>query len=445
MILVVLIRGGTKVKMAAPHLSGYQCEFVDSVEDYECPLCLHVTREPSLTSCCGQHFCQTCINRILTDQKPCPLCKASGFTVFFDKKQKRRVVSLKVVCSEKASGCDWVGSLGDLDSHVSVANGDCQFVSVNCSNNCVEIVYRKLLATHLANDCLKRPYSCKYCQLKSTYEEIHDKHTPVCTKYPVPCPNKCQTDSLERGQLQQHIRECPLQEIDCELKELGCNVKVPRKDISKHMENIQSHFRLMTAHALKTNEQVRSLQQQATGLQQQQATTLKKLTDTEDKLLTTQRQLEESKRENHDLKDRVERIETKTTSVQFTFNGYSEYKGKGKTWTEGPEFYTSPTRYRMKVNLYFGMSTTIYIKLTNLPSEHNDRLQWPMKCTMTVTMFNQAGDHDHYVHTRDSDVEKGKYNYAMAIVYNKIDNSPRGVQYLRNDSLKFRVDVRLRD
>ena len=360
-----------------------------------------------------------------------------------DKKQKRRVVSLKVVCTKKAAGCDWVGSLGDLDSHVSVANGDCQFVSVNCSNNCGEAVQRKLLATHLANDCLKRPYSCKYCQLKSTYEEIRDKHTPVCTKYPVPCPNKCQTASLERGQLQQHIRECPLQEIDCELKELGCNVKVPRKDIPNHMESIQSHFRLMTTHALKTNEQVRSLQQQATSLQQQQATTLKKLTDTEDKLLITQRQLEEKDREIHDLKDRVETIETRTTSVQFTFKGYSEYKGKRKRWTEGPEFYTYPTRYRMKVKMYFSALHRTDIELTNLASEHDDRLQWPMRCTMTVTMFNQAGDHDHYVQTWDLDVRKGKY-FTRSLYYS-IDNPPRSVQYLKNDSLKFRVDVRLRE
>ena len=172
--------------MAAPHLSGYQCEFVDSVEEYECPLCLHVTREPSLTSCCGQHFCQACINRILTDQKPCPFCKEPGFTVLLNKHQKRRVLSLKVVCSKKAAGCDWVGSLGDLDSHVSVANSNCQFVSVNCSNNCGETVQRKLLAIHLANNCLKRPYSCEYCQLKSTYEEIRDKHTHTCV-YKVPC------------------------------------------------------------------------------------------------------------------------------------------------------------------------------------------------------------------------------------------------------------------
>ena len=433
MILVCSDKGLNR-KMAAPHPSDYQCEFVDSVEDYECPLCLHVTREPSLTSCCGQHFCQTCIDRILTDQKPCPLCKASGFTVLLDKKQKRRVLSLKVVCSKKAAGCDWVGSLGDLDSHVSVANGDCQFVSVNCSNNCGETVQRKLLATHLANDCLKRPYSCKYCQLKSTYEEIRDKHTPVCTKYPVPCPNKCQTDSLERGQLQQHIRECPLQEIDCELKELGCNVKVPRKDIPKHMEeSSQSHFRLMTTHVLKTNEQVRSLQQQ-------QATTLKKLTDTEDKLLTIQRQLEEKDREIHDFKDQVK---TNKTSVQFTFKGYSKYKGKGRRWTEGPELYIA--RYRMKVNLYFTSLNMIDIELKNLPSEHDDSLQWPMRCTMTVTMFNQAGDHGHYVQTRDLDVGKGICNDKIKTAYNTIDYPPRRVQYLKNDSLKFRVDVRLRE
>ena len=426
--------------MVAPNISGYECEFVDCVEDYECPLCLHVTREPSLTNCCGQHFCQACINRVLTDQKPCPLCSASNFNIMLDKKQKRRVLSLKVVCGKKAVGCDWEGSLGCLDSHVSVTRGDCQFISVNCSNNCGEAVQISLLAIHLVNDCLKRAYSCEYCQKRSTYEEIRDKHTSECTKYPVQCPNKCTTDSLERGQLQQHIRECPLQTIDCELKELGCTVKVPRKDISRHMEeSTQSHFRLVTTHALKMSRQF-------TQIQDQQATTLENLNETRKHLTDTQRQLEESKRENHRLKERVEKIETQTTSVQFTVNRYSTYKGKGTRWNEGPEFYTIPARYRLKVALFFSnVQHQIDIELTNLKSQYDYRLDWPMRCTMTVTIFNQTGGHDHYVQSKNLEIGKGGINALMAISYTKIEAPPRGVQYLVNDSLSFRIDVRLRE
>ena len=144
-------------KKASPQLSmsGYQCQFVDSVEDYECPLCLHVTREPFLTSCCGQHFCQICINRILTDNKPCPICKSTSFSTLLDKKQKRKVLSLNVYCDKKAGGCQWVGGLGELEQHLSE---NCQFVTVNCPNNCGQAFQRQFLAKHKTYDCPKRPH-----------------------------------------------------------------------------------------------------------------------------------------------------------------------------------------------------------------------------------------------------------------------------------------------
>ncbi len=41
---------------------------------------------------------------------------------------------------------------------------------------------------------------------------------------------------IERGQLEEHLRECPLAMVECELKELGCENVVQRKDADKHME-----------------------------------------------------------------------------------------------------------------------------------------------------------------------------------------------------------------
>ncbi len=171
--------------MASPQLSGYQCEFVG---DYECPLCLHVTREPSLTSCCGQHFCQACIQKLLTDNKPCPFCKGDSFTTLLDKKQRRRVLDLKVYCDKKANDCDWVGGLGELEQHLSEK---CQFVSVDCQYNCGDAIEKRFLTKHKTNDCPKRPHSCDYCLLEGTYQEIQEDHLSMCPKYPVKCPNEC--------------------------------------------------------------------------------------------------------------------------------------------------------------------------------------------------------------------------------------------------------------
>ena len=173
--------------MAGSNAGGYECEFVDSVKDFECPLCLHVTRDPTLTSCCGQHFCQVCINRILAEQRPCPFCKNTKFTVFLDKKQNRKVLELKVHCTMKEQGCSWTGELGGLSPHLD----DCQYVTVACTKGCGVSFQRHCLPAHIAVSCLKRDFTCEYCDFKSTYEEVCNNHWPKCAKYPIPCPNKC--------------------------------------------------------------------------------------------------------------------------------------------------------------------------------------------------------------------------------------------------------------
>ena len=226
--------------MASHQLSGYQCQFVDSVEDCKCPLCQHVTREPFLTSCCGQHFCQVCINRILTDNNPCPFCKSTDFSTFLDKKQKRRVLDLKVYCNKKAEGCQWKGGLGKLEQHLG-ENPHNQYVVINCPNKCGRAFQRRLQAEHMKYACSKRPYNCQYCHIKSTYQEIHNNHLPVCPKYPVPCPNECGVSPLERDQLEDHLRECPLQLVECELR---CEEMVKRKDLGIHTQLQRENERL---------------------------------------------------------------------------------------------------------------------------------------------------------------------------------------------------------
>ena len=242
--------------MASSNGGGYEHEFLEpsaKLKEFECPLCLFVTREPHLTVCCGQHFCQACINRIVTDRKPCPLCKADSFVVVLDKKQKRRVLELKVKCTMKERGCDWSGELGKLDTHVDTRNGSCQFVDVNCPNNCGESHQRCYLANHLSDLCPKRPFTCKYCEFKATYEQVCNDHYPKCVKCPVPCPNNCEIGIIERGNLAQHVSECPLQVVECEFAHYaGCSERITRKDLPKHMElSMQKHLVLVSSYCVK--------------------------------------------------------------------------------------------------------------------------------------------------------------------------------------------------
>ena len=101
-------------------------------EELTCSICLQVLCDPTLTSCCGQHFCRGCIDRVMARGHMCPLCNEKGFQTFLDKATLRKVRELKVYCKLKVKGCGWVGELGALERHLDVANGSCEFVDVEC-------------------------------------------------------------------------------------------------------------------------------------------------------------------------------------------------------------------------------------------------------------------------------------------------------------------------
>ena len=415
--------------MASPQQSGYQCQFVDSVKDYECPVCLHVTREPFLTSCCGQHFCQVCISRILTDNKPCPCCKENSFTTLLDKKQKRKVLSLKVYCKKNVEGCQWVGGLGELENHLCE---NCQFVKVNCPNNCGQAIQRRLLAKHQANDCLNLPYSCQYCQLKATYKEIQDNHLPVCPKYPVSCLNECGVSPLERDQLEDHLRECPLQLVECEFREMGCEEIVKRKDLVRHMEEkTQKHLTLMASKYLKTQASVTKLERENEDLKK--------------KLIETQSELREQRavtmrKDNQVMSDLRSIQQYLQTSTSHIYVNFTKRKKSGR-WENDAIFSLFPSKCVMKANLYLGHSSRLDIELTHVPSPVDDSIQWPKKFTLTVRLVNQAGDHNHYQKTKDVEVKRGGYNNDVQIPYMTIKYPPPGVQYVSNGFITLLVSV----
>ena len=98
---------------------GYDYEFVTAPpKALECPVCLLTLRDPHIISCCGNEFCQRCIERVQRDGKPCPLCNEPKFTTLLHKKHVREVNALMIRCIHKESGCSWVGEIGELHHHL---------------------------------------------------------------------------------------------------------------------------------------------------------------------------------------------------------------------------------------------------------------------------------------------------------------------------------------
>ena len=239
---------------------GYDNDFVETVPDrYVCStVCTKVLRDPHLTSCCGQHVCETCLNYWFKkdDQQSCPHCRAkgSGFNHFLDKKLKREIFELKIWCSNKDKGCKWRDELQNFEKHIKPDDG-CGYVEVDCTNRklffagkCPKML-RKDLDEHIRNTCEYRSVTCIHCNENiRLYCLLSHHYAFKCKQYPCPCPNECGTGNMPRQDVSTHCNECPLERVECTFAEAGCEIKLARNQLDKHLtDNQQTHLiQLMT-------------------------------------------------------------------------------------------------------------------------------------------------------------------------------------------------------
>ena len=100
----------TQNRMAMSKLVKEDIDFVEPPsEELNCPICLGLLRDPFLTACCGNHFCETCANKVKQNNNRCPLCQDTPLNGIINKGLKRKVNELKVYCRHKQTGCGQVG------------------------------------------------------------------------------------------------------------------------------------------------------------------------------------------------------------------------------------------------------------------------------------------------------------------------------------------------
>ena len=127
-------------------IGGYEYDFLDTISNkYTCLICTNIQREPTIVSCCGQHFCCSCLDKWFAINKKCPHCTVDEFQYFTNKQQVREINELRVRCCNSDRGCNWTGKLEELKSH---KNRDCLRAKINCPNGCGANVERWKLMEH---------------------------------------------------------------------------------------------------------------------------------------------------------------------------------------------------------------------------------------------------------------------------------------------------------
>ena len=429
--------------------NGYDCMFVKEIPDYlptECPICLCVLDNPQLIDCnCGSHFCQSCINPIKAEKKPCPVCKGPFATSILDCHLQRTLNNLKVYCSLKDAGCKWMGELKNLSQHLDVDresdSSKCSFVQLKCSH-CRKEFQRQHLLNHERSECLKRPIRCNVCdEYTSTFEDVTNNHMPVCPSEPIPCPKKC-GKFLPRKNLDKHLgSDCPLQEVECLF---GCEVKLLRKDMAAHVnKSLVFHMHLQASNQKKQLQKQVSMQSE--------------IDDLKLRLEEKEHEIESMKEDIEELKSQQNLLHTHigVVPVHLVLSDFVAKKKEGAVWHSQP-FYSRPHGYKMRMKVYAnghkdGTNTHISVYIQLMCGEFDNQLDWPFQGFVSVKLLDQEDDTDHWSQRIDFDdellpdvtpqVRKGERNTEWGIdKFIHHDMLSSQYYHVKNDSLYFEVD-----
>ena len=378
---------------------GYDCNFVDPPpKRLECPICLLTLRMPHVTSCCGNHFCQPCIEPLCTSKtvsqavgsspQPCPICQEPQFSVMLHKGIMREVKGLKVWCKNRDLGCSWNGELGSLQEHlnpssatsVSKQMGGCQYEVISCSIGCGERIQRRLLPQHEGEQCPRRAVTCGYCgKYESFYFELVHSHHPVCESYPIPCQNECGVGMQPRGEMKKHLEEeCPLQLLECDFHYAGCRATLRQRDLDQHMnEKWKEHISLLSALNTKLLEEKEEKIQRLTSAVAEKSDQIEKLSDAVSRLAKS-----------------CEGMQLHLNPVppfDFTIPNISHLK-KNDLLFLSPPFYSHIGGYKLSVRIRIngsqlkGWYMSVYLFM--MRGEYDDELEWPFKGTVTLQLLN---------------------------------------------------------
>ena len=453
-----------------------------------------------LTDCCGATFCKSCLEEFArhatTASISCPTCRQEQFGSMINKQIDREIRSLHIYCEK---GCEWQGELNDISNHLRNSDG-CQFEEVKCSNECGKVIQRQYQTSHIETECPHRRINCQYCHDIGEYQFIEGQHKEECPKLPLPCPNKCEVESILREDMEAHRKECPLEMIKCEYYSVGCKrVKLTRKDMKNHnKENVEEHLIMTNDVLTDTKAQIAELtyaksqlaaeftdtksqlaadladtKAQLVDVIDSKAKLTAELTDTKEQLVATLKQnaaalkhatsltailmnaqLDPNTAANMRSVHSDRQCGNQTCPVTIKMSEYNMMKEDEIQWYSDP-FYTHNKGYKMRLRVDAagcckGESTHLSLFLCLMKGPHDDELAWPLKEKFEIKLLNQISDSEHYcmiLHyydeenegcrvTEDNNQGWGHRQYITNKLLNKITPIR---QYLKDDCLFFQV------
>ncbi|XP_022103745.1 TNF receptor-associated factor 4-like isoform X2 [Acanthaster planci] len=323
-------------------------------------------------------------------------------------------------CPKRNSTCEFCGGQFPgqrMDHHT----GRCQLEVVFCENKCGAQLQRRYINSHMMNECPKRQVPCKYCAKEFIFDTLQS-HLHQCPRYPVCCPNRCDSAKIAREEVDKHIKDsCPSSMASCPFVQHGCKHRGPRYSMERHLnENTKEHLGLMCHVVRRQQKQIHDLRAQLDTLSlSMDGTLLWKITDYAARF----------------AKSKLE----------------DEYE------LRSPVFATSRNGYRLQVSAFpngngSGEGTHLSVYIRTVSGENDALLRWPFTHPISFTLLDQAEDGQKPSHVKECftpdptwknfqrpsrDVYTLGYGYPTFVSHTFLKTK----HYIKNDTMFIKVEV----
>ena len=412
--------------------------FPEPVPNYlTCIMCYGLLKEPVATDCCEKMFCY---EHISSTGIACPACRHTPLAVTRNKGIDSIVKDVKVFCLHREEGCQWNGHLCFEPHH---RNGTCEFEVISCTKGCGADLQRRLLETHLLDDCPWREVKCEFCEVIVTVAEL-ESHQESCPDYPVGCPHGCEL-TVPRKKVEEHSTVCPDLLVPCPFAGAGCNQRVKNKDLDDHVQaTVVEHLSLISAQNISLRDDQETLQQEQRKLQGELLQVSAENSSLREELMILKRDYAAVKLENWDNQYELRSMKEKFGELSRDLcNATTKGKELGGTvaqlkqttelfWRRylgevsrissdelpmvyryehfqldldqdcgrySPTFYTNNDGYNLCLTIYpDGLKWRGWMSVTAiiLPGDHDEELSWPFDGSLKVEILNQQGDYGHF-------------------------------------------------
>ena len=209
-----------RIKLEGSLLGGYKCEILTEnlsereVNTYRCPRCEGIMKDGSISN---------------KGEQSCVYCLRQGEQSHFNAPVRSTILSLKCSCPLLKRGCDWLGTLETVESHLTT----CGHVYASCEL-CGVVSTRHEMKNH-SQKCSQRE-ACLHCSVWHRACEMAE-HVNFCGKVAVLCELGCGTSIRRESTLYHKENECPEEIVICPYEKYRCQVaELKRRELEQHLK-----------------------------------------------------------------------------------------------------------------------------------------------------------------------------------------------------------------